>query len=282
MNPDICQLRGISRQFRRDDFPSSSPLQSDATEVIWCLATRWLAIGIVAVLAVVQRQLFSATSGEIGGLKPPCIGLMVRHYVPEAKLPEFMQTAVLEVKWAELEASDQDLHGQGWDRIEAARRSGLRLRLRIFARTRSPVFVKRLVGSPISDEEHGTDATQTGGVAIWNLSARRGGTIHRFWEPVVLDQYDQLMREVARRYDDAPEVCEVVASGAMTLFSEPFYRGQRETGTNARLFAAGLNIARDAAAHRRVIEIHNRVCKRTRTSLANAPHGSPLPAPSSP
>jgi len=223
---------------------------------------------VLAASALAMGPALAGAAEESPDLKPPCIGLMIRHYRPGEPVPGFMRSAVLEVGWTELESSDQVFDGPGWGRIEAARRSGLRLRLRIFAGTQSPVFVKKLAGPPISDPEHGTDASATGGVAIWNLSSRRGGTIPRFWEAVVLDQYEQLMREVARRYDDAPEICEVVASGAMTLYAEPFYRGTRDSGTNARLLAAGLDFARDEAAQRRVIEIHDREFRHTRTSLA--------------
>ena len=41
-----------------------------------------------------------------------------------------------------------------------------------------------------------------------------------------------------------------------------------DKGTNARLFRAGLTLAKDRAAHQRAIEIHDRLFKRTRTSLA--------------
>ena len=131
-------------------------------------------------------------------------------------------------------------------------------------------FVKRLGGPGISAPEHNIDCSNTGGVAIWNPHDNVGGSIPRFWLPEVLDQYEKLMQEVARRYEGAPDICEVVDSACMTVYAEPFYRAHADEGSNARLlFEAGINplkkISRPIAGPSK---IHNRLFKRTRTSLA--------------
>jgi len=222
---------------------------------------------LLAALAIAS----AGAAEPAAALKPPCRGLMVRDLQPGQRLPDFIDSAVVQVGWAELEPKDQDFSGPGWAKIEAARRECRSLRLRIFAGTRAPVFVKRVGGPGISDPEHGTDASISGGVAMWSRWDKRGGTIPRFWEGAFLDQYEELMREVARRYENAPEIAEVVASGCMTLYAEPFYRAHADTGTNQRLREAGLTFDRDRAAHRRVLEIHARYFQRTRTSLAISP-----------
>jgi hypothetical protein len=231
-----------------------------------CLVSRiWiLSTALLAALAVAP----AGAAEPAAALKPPCHGLMVRDLQPGQRLPDFIDSAVVQVDWAELEPKDQDFSGPGWAKIEAARHQCGSLRLRIFAGTRAPVFVKRLGGPGISDPEHGTDATASGGIAIWNQWDKRGGTIPRCWESAFLDQYEELMREVARRYESAPEIAEVVASGCMTLYAEPFHRAHTDAGTNRRLRDAGLTFERDRAAQRRVIEIHARIFQRTRTSLA--------------
>jgi hypothetical protein len=200
-------------------------------------------------------------------LKAPCRGLMSRDYPPPADMP-FLDCVVVQVSWRDLETADQQFDGPGWKKIEEARKTGVKIRLRIFAGIHAPGFVKRLGGPGISDPEHGTDCSKTGGIAVWNRFDQKGGSIPRFWLPEVLDQYEQLMAEVARRYDDAPEIREVVDSACMTHYAEPFYRAHTDKPTNQRLFEAGLTFAKDRAAHQRAIEIHDRLFKKTRTSLA--------------
>jgi hypothetical protein len=202
-------------------------------------------------------------------LKPACRGLMTSGWggLPPANLP-FVECAAVNVPWSALETADQRFDGPGWEKIEAARRRGLRIRLRIFCGIHAPDFVKRLGGVALSDPEHKLDAEKSGGVAIWNEFSKRGGVTACFWRPEVMDQYEQLMTEVARRYEDAPEVCEVVDSACMTVFAEPFYRAHGNAASNARLHQAGLNLERDEEAHKRAIQIHDRLFRKTRTSLA--------------
>jgi hypothetical protein len=221
--------------------------------------------GSVAGLIAVGLALIQTASAA--HLKPHCRGLMLRDFSGPATIP-FVDHAVVQVKWKDLEAVDQKFDGPGWEQIERARKSGMKLRLRIFAGIHSPAFVIGMGGPGLSAPEHNIDCSKTGGIAVWNRHDQKGGRIPRFWLPEVLDQYEQLMTEVARRYDEAPEILEVVASGCMTVYAEPFYRAHGEAGTNRRLFEAGLTLEKDRAAHQRVIEIHHRLFQRTRTSLA--------------
>ncbi|MFZ5830873.1 MAG: hypothetical protein ACOY3P_12330 [Planctomycetota bacterium] len=219
---------------------------------------------VLAVVAVCGCFLSAARAAE---LKEACSGLMTRDSLPPQGW-SFIDSAVVQVSWKDLEPEDQQFRGPGWETIERARRSGVKLKLRVFSGVHAPAFVKRLGGPGISAPEHNIDCSKTGGVAIFNRHDKRGGVIPRFWLPEYLDQYEQLMTEVARRYDNAPEIHEVVASGAMTLYAEPFYRAHSDAGTNQRLFQAGLTFEKDQAAHRRIIELHHRLFQRTRTSLA--------------
>lgn len=201
-------------------------------------------------------------------LKPACRGLMIREYRGQELWP-FMDSVVVHVLWKDLETADEKFAGPGWDLIEKTRKiPGIKIRLRVMCGIHAPVFVKQLGGSGLSDPVHGIDCSKTGGVALFNQHDKRGGSIPRYWIPEVLGQYEQLMIEVARRYEDAPEICDVVASGAMTTYAEPFYRAHGEPVSNELLFRAGLNFEKDKAAHERVILIHNKLFQKTRTSLA--------------
>src|SRR5690606_33576090 len=93
------------------------------------------------------------------------------------------------------------------------------------------------------------------------------GAVPRFWTAEVLDHYEQLMVEVARRYEPREDLCEVVASGAMTVFAEPLYRPQRDDASHRRLAAAGLNADTDRDAQAGVRRIHRTVAPRARTAL---------------
>jgi hypothetical protein len=180
-----------------------------------------------------------------------------------------MDSVVAHVLWKDLETADQKFDGPAWEQIEKTRKiPGIKIRLRVMCGIHAPAFVKKIGGPGLSDPEHGVDCSKTGGIAVWNEHSRKPDSIPRFWLPEVLDQYEQLMTEVARRYENAPEICEVVASGAMTTYAEPFYRAHSNDGSNERLFRAGLNFERDKAAHQRVIQIHDQLFKKTRTSLA--------------
>jgi len=200
-------------------------------------------------------------------LKEPCRGLMIRDFSGPVQ-HDFTDSVVVQTYWRDLETSDQKFDGPGWAKIERLRAPGLKIRLRVFAGGHAPAFVKRLGGPGISAPEHQIDCSQTGGVAVWNNFDKRGGSVPKFWLPEVLDQYEQLMAEVARRYDSAPDIREVVASGCMTVHAEPFYRAHSDTNSNRRLFEAGLDFEKDRAAHRRVIEIHHQLFQKTRASLA--------------
>lgn len=207
-------------------------------------------------LIAASGNLHAADSPSPLPLKPACRGLMLRDYrgsIPEP-LRAFINDVVVLVRWDELETSDQTFDGPGWARIDRALDRGLRVRLRILAGIHAPDFVKTAGGDPV--------------LVVNSFQPEHRGTVPRFWTREVLDHYEQLMREVARRYEHHDDLCEVVASGAMTIFAEPLYRAQRDADSHRRLAAAGLDADTDRAAHDRVLRIHHEVFLRTRTTLA--------------
>jgi len=225
-------------------------------------AVAFTALSLVLLAAVVR-----ADYGANDALKPPCRGLMSRDVPAPPGMP-FLDNVCVQVAWRDLESADGVFDGKGWDKIETARKANLKIRLRIFAGVHTPDFIKRLGGPALSDPDHGTDASKTGGIAMWNRHDNRGGTVPYWWTPQFLDRYECLMREVAKRYEDVPEIREVVDSACMTLYAEPFYRAHADAPTNERLFRAGLTFEKDRAAHERALRIHNDLFKHTRTSLA--------------
>jgi hypothetical protein len=150
-------------------------------------------------------------------LKPQCRGLVIREYCGQELLPG-MDSVVAHVLWKDLETADQKFDGPSWELMEKARKiPGIEIRLRILCGIHAPGFVKKLGGPGLSDLAHQIDCSQTGGIGLWNAHDTRGGTTPQYWLTEVLDQCEQLMAEVARRYENQPEVCEAVDSACMAM-----------------------------------------------------------------
>lgn len=207
-------------------------------------------------------------------LKPQAKGLMTRGGLPPSSVPS-IDHGVIHLLWKDLETADQTFSGTGWSQVAAAKERGIKVRLRIMAGIHAPKFVKQLhpPDKPafISDVPKGIDCAPSGGIAVYNPVDKTGNCVPYFWYTPVLDQYQQLMQEVARRYDIAPEgshVLEVVNSACMTVYAEPFFRAHGDIASNQRLFSAGLDYTNDRLCHERAVNIHNSSFNTTRTSLA--------------
>jgi len=208
--------------------------------------------------------------------RQPLSGLMSA-WGPPPERPEFayMNSFVVPIEWRELESASGWLE-VGWDKIDAAiaeaNQRGMGIRLRIHAGTRAPDFVKSKVvlsNGLRHRSGDGIDCSASGGIAVQTPHGQ--GCAAAFWKPEVLTEYEELMAEVARRYEGTPSMREVVASGCQTLFAEPFYRAHSDRGSNQRLFAEGLDYAADLSCHERVIRFHARTFHAMRTSLALNP-----------
>lgn len=209
-----------------------------------------------------------------GPLKPIGAGLYLKDKVPSGPTA-FIDHVVVDGDWSEFEPRDQLFEGPGWDRLdEVLADPRLKVRLRIQAGRGAPGFVKRLGGPERSGD--GVDCSEEGGIAIAKgrttsdglAKEASRGCVPYFWTDPVLDQYAELMGEVARRYESEPRLLDVVDSACMTFFAEPFIRAGRSRSTNARLYEAGLNEDTDEACQRRSLEIHDRAFATTRVSLA--------------
>jgi hypothetical protein len=209
-----------------------------------------------------------------GNLKEPGRGIYLKDALPGGTL-QFIDHVVVTGNWDEFEAGDQEFSGPGWARLDQMLSDDrLKVRLRVQAGVGSPSFVKRLGGPPVSGD--GVDCSSEGGVAIAKRAtttdglakAAASGCVPYFWTKPVLDQYEQLMQEVARRYEANPRLLDVVDSACMTFFAEPFIRAGRSGSSNSRLFEAGLNRRTDEACQKRSLEIHDRAFPTTRVSLA--------------
>jgi hypothetical protein len=186
-------------------------------------------------------------------LKPVGAGL---YWVggPRESFP-FIDHAVISVGWIGLEPSDDEFSGVGWNIIDQALEAhpDYRFRLRIFAGQRAPGWVKSLDGDCV-----GITLPATGEQAC----------VPRFWTDGYLDEYEELVSEIARRYDDHPQILDVVNAACMTIYAEPFIRAGFDDASNERLWAAGLNEEADRyCLERSTLDMAN-AFDHTRVSLA--------------
>lgn len=227
-------------------------------------------------------------------LKPVAKGMMSYN----GALPDDLESVdnlVIQVNWSDLESADQNFSGSGWAYIDnllnstgpyAGKRVPVAARLRVRVGVNAPDFVKKIYPSgksfinkaEVKDTKGTTDPSDdviispaincetSGGIAYYNTYDKKAGCIPYFWTDPVLDQYEQLMAEVATRYETNPKVRDVVDAACMTYYAEPFYR--KGDGNFDRLLSAGLTHTLDYDCHTRAIQIHNAAFITTRTSLA--------------
>ncbi|MBI4979606.1 MAG: hypothetical protein HZC28_19160 [Spirochaetes bacterium] len=227
--------------------------------------------GLLKKLVPLVAALTVFASSAAAEIKPFCSGLITRDGLPPASMP-FIDSIVVMVNWNDLESFANQFSGKGWQEIEHARTLGKKIRLRVMAGVHAPYFVKAIGNVRTADLNRGVKLNcVSSGVAVWNEHDKTGGFIPLFWRDDVLDRYEMLMKEIALRYEDAPEIVEVVDTACMTLYAEPFYRAHADRDSNKRLWDAGLTFEKDKAAHERAIRIHDKYFKKTRTSLAVNP-----------
>lgn len=230
-------------------------------------------VGFALLFALVGGLYLYVSHAETA-LKPPIKGLMFRDDLPPQDLVKkdgtlIFDNSVVLLRWKDLEPADGVFSTEAWNKINDFTSRGIRVRLRILAGIHAPDFVKQLGGPPVSGS--GIDCSRSGGIAVLNTVDNVGGCVARFWTDQYLLQYEQLMQEIARRFDGTPEgalVLDVVDSACMTIYAEPFYRAHKSSDSHSRLYKAGLTELNDKYCHNQAIDIHNRVFRYTRTSIA--------------
>ena len=136
----------------------------------------------------------------------------------------------------------------------------LRIKLRVYAGVAAPDWAKQLDGPPVTLKD-----PQTGALI---------GTVPRFWTTRFGAAYDNLMQQLAARYDNAPALLEVAVSRCTTQFAEPFLRQANDPDNRAAYLAAGYTTAQDEACLQAQIDTHARLWQHTRSGLAFSPFQS--------
>jgi hypothetical protein len=216
----------------------------------WVAALGALIVGVLLFTLVLRDKDIISRNTD---LKPSPAGL---YWVggPQRSLP-FIDHAVISSEWENLEPRDEDFSGPGWEAIDSALEAypDYSFRLRIAMGQRAPDWVKAIDG---------------GCVGITHPASGTRACVPRFWTDAYLDEYEEIMAEIARRYDTDDQILDVVNSACMTIYAEPFIRAGSDEGSNRRLWAAGLNEATDRHCLERSTQDMAGVFEHTRISLA--------------
>jgi len=209
-------------------------------------------------------------NADVWKLKPVISGAMTTGFkLPGSNVPAPVSYAALNVNWSDLEPTDQHFTGSNWsgagwttiDNAIATVRTSASLkgiRLRVMAGADAPAFVMSSCKVAVTDPQNGNT-----------------NNVPCFWQASFQAQYEELMREIARRYDGVDEIREVVDSACMTTFAEPFVRAHNHKQSNDNLLAAGYTVAGDLACHEAALDVAQNDFIRTRTSIALNPWDEP-------
>jgi len=200
------------------------------------------------------------TTAPSGPLKPVLQGLLDRDGEPPA---QYVGTAVrgwvVKVNWSDLQKTPDGgiTENNAIDQaIAAARKLGVGLKLRIYAGTAAPDWAKALGG---------------GAVSVVDPQNKEPGTIPRFWTEDFGKAYADLQAKLAAKYDDVPEVREVIVSRCTTFFAEPFLRDKGDKGSVAAMLSAGFSFDADQTCEREQIDAH-KVWAHTHSDVAFSPY----------
>ena len=180
-----------------------------------------------------------------GPLKPVLQGLLDRDGQPPQ---QYVGTAVrgwvVKAYWKDLQKTpggpltDNNAIDQA---IVAARKLGVGLKLRVYTGIYAPDWAKSLGGGPVN---------------VVDPQDQEQGSVGRFWTGDFGKAYADLQQKLAAKYDDVPEVREVLVSRCTTFFAEPFIRDKGDKGSVANLLGAGFGFDADQKCHREQIDAH--------------------------
>lgn len=148
-----------------------------------------------------------ATAGD--GLKPALAGLVVVEPRALATVP-YAEFGTITTTWSEVEPSEGYFDFSAIDEVLSSH-PDVRFRLRIRTGREAPYWLKQATGGCITVHP----STENGAT----------GCTARYWQPPFVDHYADLMREVARRYEEDAQVVDVANSACSTAYAEPFILG---------------------------------------------------------
>lgn len=200
------------------------------------------------------------------GLKAPVQGLIVGPDFPPSSHFDAVHAIRVSANWEDLQPElggpivEGNVIDQTLQQVRSlnAQRPGrdMTIKLRVYAGIHAPEWAKHLDGPPLE---------------IKNPQNGEGGTVGRFWTETFGRAYAELQAQLAARYDQAPEIRDVVISRCTTVFAEPFIRNTGDRANVTALLDAGFTPKADRRCHHQQIDAH-KVWEQTRSSLAFNPY----------
>ncbi|MDZ5621536.1 beta-galactosidase [Nocardioides sp. HM23] len=159
------------------------------------------------------REGGAAPSGDAAaGLKPALSGLVVTEPPALVTVP-YAEFGTITTTWAEVEPDQGSFDFSAIDEV-LTEHPDIRFRLRVRTGRDAPYWLKQATGGCITVHP----STENGAT----------GCTAKFWNESFLDHYSVLMEEVARRYEEDPQVVDVANSACSTAYAEPFILGVDE------------------------------------------------------
>lgn len=189
-------------------------------------------------------------------IKPPMQGLLDRKGYPEdASYRNSLGGFVVNVDWSQLQPNNgSELNTANIDdAILKAKSSNLKLKMRLYAGSSSPTWLKNRVGTfsyvePVDNK----DTTIQ---------------VPKFWVSEFGEAYSNLISKLAIKYDNEEVLREVTISRCTTEYAEPFNRGIIYDKNKQNLIQAGYSVNSDIECQQEAINTH-KVWAKTHSSLA--------------
>ena len=193
-------------------------------------------------------------------LKPPIEGMLDRQGFPKSDYTGVVKNYVINVDWSDIQPnSAADFNTATIDSaVSKAASSGMRLKIRFFAGSHSPQWVKQLAGGPVNYYEPVDQNADS-------------YAIPRFWTNEVASAYNGVQGKLAAKYDSVAQIGEITINRCMTVYAEPMIRGIVDSRNLTSLSDAGYTTALDQQCQREQIDSHQ-VWQKTRSSVAFNPY----------
>jgi hypothetical protein len=202
----------------------------------------------------------------VTSLKPDMTGLLDRNGIPPAAYAPDLGGFVININWSALEPNGPgtpivttgiDSKLAQMDALNASTHAHLYAKLRVFIGINSPTWAKSAGGASFS---------------VIDPSSNAGGSVPRFWTTSFGSDYDNMMKQLAAKYDTDPRVRDVTMSRCTTVYAEPMIRQISNSAAVHSLIAAGFSSAQDIGCYQSMIQEAARDWKYTHASFSFNPY----------
>jgi hypothetical protein len=202
----------------------------------------------------------------VTSLKPAITGLIDRNGLPAAAYAPDLGGFVINMNWANLQpnGSGTPIVTTGIDNalnamaaLNASTGAHLYAKLRVFIGVNSPAWAKSIGGASFSVDDTASGVT---------------GSVGRFWTAAFGDSYNNMMQQLAAKYDTDPRIRNVTMSRCTTVYSEPMIRQISSAASVSGFIAAGFTAAQDVSCYEAMVQEVKRDWHYTHASFSFNPY----------